>query len=97
MLQEFLLASYIKANEIGVPTSTNNIGAAITNGTKLLMSVMGGLALIALIWGAIQMSYSRGNPAGVHRARETILYACVGLIVAIAAFAIVTFITTKVK
>jgi threonine/homoserine/homoserine lactone efflux protein len=67
------------------------------NITQLAMGILGGLAIIFLIYGGIQMAYSRGNAKNVERARETILYAAVGLALAISAYAIVGFILDKVK
>ena len=82
----------IKANSIGVPTSTANIGQGIANIIKLMMSVVGSVALVFLIVGGLQLAFSTGNAKRVSQARETILYAVIGIIVAIAALAIVTFV-----
>lgn len=93
----YLSAVSIKANEIGLPTSTTNIGDAIANIVRLLMSLIGMLAIVFIIVGGLQLVYSTGDPARVKRGRETLIYACVGLVVAIASYAIVTFISNGVK
>ncbi len=82
----------ITASDIGVPCSTANLGQAVANGVALMMELMGGLALIFIIVGGLQYVLSGGDPKKTSTARETILYACVGLGVAIAGYAIVTFI-----
>lgn len=87
----------ITANEIGLPKSTANVGQIFANVTQLVMGALGGLAFIFLIYGGIQMAYSRGNAKNVEQARETILYSVVGIVVAIAGLAIVTFITSYIK
>jgi TRAP-type C4-dicarboxylate transport system permease small subunit len=87
----------VGAGEIGVSTTTGDLGKALANITQLIMGLLGGLAIVFLIYGGIQMAYSRGNSKSVETARETILYACVGLAVAIAGFAIVGFITGNIK
>jgi hypothetical protein len=84
----------IKASDINAPCSTPTLGDGIVNIIHLLMAVMGGLALIFIIVGGIQMVLSAGDSGRVKRARDTILYAAVGLVVAIAAYAIVSFIST---
>jgi len=63
----------------------------------LLMSIIGGLAMIFIIVGGIQMALSAGNSKRVAQARETILYSCVGLAVAIGALAITEFISGAVN
>jgi cytochrome b subunit of formate dehydrogenase len=83
----------IKANQIGVPTSTATVGAGLANIVKILMSVVGMLAIVFILVSGVQMAASAGNPKRFAQARETLLYAIVGLAVAIAAFAIVTFFT----
>jgi hypothetical protein len=87
----------LTANQIGLPTSTNNVGDVIANLVKIAMSVVGMLAVIAILVGALQYAYSAGDSKRTTQAKETIIYASVGLAVAIAALAIVTFITSYVK
>ena len=65
--------------------------------TQLAMSVMGSLAVIFIIVGGIQMAASAGDPKRFQRGRETVLYACVGLAIAISALAIVTFVAGSTK
>jgi type IV secretion system pilin len=85
-------SQYINANTIGIPCSTPNLGSAVANTVALVMSVLGGLALIFIIVGGLQYVLSAGNPKRATQARETILYAVIGLVVAIAGYAIVTFL-----
>jgi hypothetical protein len=91
------LAYNITPQEIGAPDSTTSIGGGITNAVKLLMSIVGSLAIIFLIIGGIQLSLSSGDSKRVQQARETILYSVVGVIVAISAYAITEFISGAVK
>jgi uncharacterized membrane protein len=87
----------ITADQIGLPTTTATVGDALVNITKLLMSAVGGLALIFIVVAGIQMALSAGNSKRFMQARETLLYAVVGLAVSIAALAIVTFISNSVN
>ncbi len=96
MLHHLLLGLSVTATEIGVPSSTSDIGAGLGNAIKLIMGIMGGLAIVFLLIGSIQMALSAGDTKRYTDARNTILYAVVGLVVAIGAYAIVTFVTTYV-
>lgn len=83
----------ITANQIGVPTSTATVGDGLANIVKILMSIIGMLAIVFILVSGIQMAASAGNPKRFAQARETLIYAIVGLAVAIGAYAIVTFLT----
>lgn len=60
--------------------------------TNVLLFIIGVLSVIMLIVGGIRYVVSGGNQQAVTSAKNTILYAIVGLIVAILAFAIVNFV-----
>ncbi len=85
----------IKGNETGLPGSTATISAGLTNIINILLGIIGGLAVIFIIIGGIQMITSAGEPLKYKQARETILYAVIGLVVALSAYAIVSFIAGK--
>jgi hypothetical protein len=87
----------IKATEIGIPTSTGTVGAGLANILNILMLVVGMLVVVFIIYAALQMTLSVGSPQRFAKAREQLLYAVVGLAVALGAFAIVKFVLTYVK
>lgn len=60
-----------------------------------MLFLIGALSVIMLIWGGIRYTISRGDSGEVNNAKNTILYAIVGLIVSILAFAIVNFVVAK--
>jgi hypothetical protein len=92
-----LAALSVNPNQIGVPTSTGDLGSGMTKVVSLLIYLIGSLSIIFLIVGGLQLALSGGSPARVKQGRETILYSCVGLVIAIAAQAVVLFITQSVK
>jgi hypothetical protein len=86
----------LKATDIGLPNSTQNIGGGLVHITEIVTYLVGGLAIIFIIVGGLQMVTSNGDPRRFATGRETIIYAMVGIAVAIASFAIVAFINSKV-
>jgi len=60
-----------------------------------LILVVGAVSVIMLIIGGLRYVLSAGNSTSVEGAKNTILFAIIGLIVAILAFAIVQFVVTK--
>lgn len=63
---------------------------------NVVLGIVGFVAVVMIIMGGISFITSQGDAAKVTRARNTILYGVIGLIVAILAFAIVNFVLTSV-
>ena len=64
---------------------------------NVLIYLVGAISVIVLIIGGLRYVVSGGNPAQVQGAKNTILYAIVGIVVTLAAFAIVSFVLTQFK
>lgn len=59
--------------------------------TNALMFILGAVAVIVIVIGGIMYVVSAGDPGKAKTAKDTILYAVVGLVVALMAGAIVNF------
>jgi hypothetical protein len=77
----------------GTPTElfngNNSIFRTIVN---VLLFIIGAISVIMLIIGGIRYTISNGDSGAVTSAKNTILYAIVGLIIAFLAFAIVNWV-----
>jgi hypothetical protein len=62
---------------------------------QIVFAVIGVIAVLIIVLGALTLVRSNGNPEGLSKARKTIIYAAVGLLVAIAAETIVSFIVGR--
>jgi len=60
-----------------------------------VLYVVGILAVVMVIIGGVQYTTSGGDSAAVTKAKNTILYGIVGLVIAILAYAIVNFVVGK--
>ena len=77
----------------GQPTELFDGGAAIIPRLiNLMLFIVGILAVIMLIWGGIRYTTSGGNANSVTAAKNTIMYAIIGLVIAIFAYAIVNWV-----
>lgn len=74
------------------PTSLTGTAGVFSTVTNVLLFIIGGVAVIMIIVGGLRYITSGGNSANVTAAKNTILYALVGVIVAILAFAAVNFV-----
>lgn len=59
---------------------------------QFVFGIVGIIAVIVIIIGGVFYVTSQGDPGKTKRARDTILYAAIGLVVSLLSFAIVTFI-----
>lgn len=75
---------------------SRSAGDLAKNFVNIMLFAVGILAVIMLIWGGIRYVLSGGDSGAVSSAKKTILYAVVGLIVAILAYAIVNFVITTI-
>ena len=59
---------------------------------NVLLFLIGAISVVMLVYGGIQYTLSSGDSGKVNNAKNTILYAIVGLVVALLAYAIVNFV-----
>lgn len=69
----------------------------ITNLVKVALTLVGTVALLFLIIGGFYYITSAGNPDNVGKAKQTILYSIIGLILAIVSYAIINFIINQIQ
>lgn len=63
---------------------------------NVVLSFVGIIAVGVIVYGGIIYTTSTGDSSKIHKAKNTILYGLVGLVVAIMAFAIVAFVNSSV-
>jgi len=62
-----------------------------------LILVIGAISVLMIIIGGLRYVLSAGQPQATAGAKDTILYAVVGVVVAILAFGIVQFVVTQIN
>ena len=77
------------------PPSLFGSGGIFQTVTNVLLFIIGAVSVIMLILGGIRYTISQGDSAAVTSAKNTILYAIIGLVVAILAYAAVNFVITS--
>jgi hypothetical protein len=100
-----LVSSVALASDVtnGAKAAQGSLNGSITVNSIIglvinLIMVFGcAMSVIVLIIGGLRYITSGGNASSVQGAKNTILYAIVGLVVSIAAYAIVSFVFTQFK
>lgn len=75
----------------GTQDLTDTLGTVI----NVLLFIVGAVAVIMIIFSGIQYVASSGDPARIKKAKDTLIYSIVGLVVALLAFAVVNFVLTS--
>ena len=80
------------ANNGDTPDTLFGTDSIFTGVVNTLLFVIGAVSVIMLIWGGIRYTTSAGNATNVTAAKNTIMYAIIGLIIAFVAYAIVNWV-----
>lgn len=75
--------------------STKTVQAIIPKVIKVILFLVGVAAVVMIVIGGIRYSVSAGNEKMITAAKHTIIYAVVGLVVAILGYAIVNFVSNS--
>ena len=80
----------------GNASNSNDLLKTVNIIINVIIGVIGFVAVVVIILGGVQYTTSAGDPGKVKKAKDTILYGIIGLVVAILAFAIVNFVLSSI-
>lgn len=96
-----MIQKIIAATNTTVPV--NNIPKVELNAATIgailsaVFTLVGGLAVLFLLVGAVRYVTSNGDQGQLTQAKNTILYAIIGIVVSLSAFAIVQFVVGQIS
>ncbi len=94
-LLEFFSQVNIDPNDLDIP-KTNADSGTVQILLELAFGVMGGIAFLVIVIAGMQYVLSRGEADKAAKAKNTIIYAAVGLVLAVLAFTLVRYIAGSV-
>lgn len=80
----------------GMPTELLGADGIFTRITSIALYVIGAISVIMLIWGGLRYILSGGDSKKITDAKNTVLYAIIGLIIAFLAYAIIRFVLNSI-
>ena len=80
----------------GVASTLTGDGGVFKTIVNTLLFIVGAVSVVMLIWGGIRYASSAGNANSVTSAKNTIIYAIVGLVIAFLAYAIVNWVLSGI-
>lgn len=87
----YTLLGQIDSGELGIPkvSADDTTWAAIVSGVFI---AIGGAAVLYLLLAALRYVTSGGDSGAIQQAKNAILYAAIGIVVAVSGFLIVQFV-----
>ena len=79
-----------------MPTELIGPEGVFTRIANVVLYIVGAISVIMLVWGGVRYIISGGDSKKITDAKNTILYAIIGLIIAVLAFAIVNFVLNAI-
>ncbi len=84
------------SNTGNVPENIDGNDGLVTKVVNILLWAIGLISVIMIIIGGIRYATSNGDSNAVTGAKNTIMYAVIGLVIAIFAYAIVNFVLVQI-
>lgn len=69
--------------------------ATVRTGLQIVFGVVGALALIYIVLAAFQLVASQGDPQNLAKARQSVIFALIGLVIALSAEVLVSFVIMR--
>lgn len=76
-------------------SSTSSLPAVLKKIVNVLLFIIGAVSVIMIVIGGLKYVTSNGDSSQVTSAKNTIMYAVIGVIVALLAYAIVNFVVAQ--
>ncbi len=62
----------------------------------VVFAALGAISVLMIVIGGFQYVISQGDPQRVAKAKDTIMYAVIGLVISLLSYAIVAFVITEI-
>lgn len=96
-MKDFLTTLAADAPSINpVGDEQNSLVGSVTGILNAIIGVLGLVCVVVIIMGGVNYMTSSGDAGKVKKAKDTILYGCIGLIVCVLAFAVVNFVISTI-
>ena len=91
-MKDTLIKIIAEGKKVDTVNDDTDLVTAVSNIISAVIAVLGIVCVIVMIIGGINYMTSSGDSGKVKKAKDTILYGLIGLVVCVLAFAIVNFV-----
>lgn len=89
------MAQSIGGNRVNLPTAS--FDATFPNIVSTVLGIAILLSVLFVVIGGFKYTTSNGSSEGIKKAKDTILYAIIGLVISLSAYVIVQFVLETIK
>ena len=97
MLSSLVKLAAIDASKAGVVEFNISGSQLLANVSSAAFGIAGAVAVIFIIIGGISYSPAAGEPGKIAKAKDTILYSVIGLVVVLVSFVAIQFVIGRFK
>jgi hypothetical protein len=91
-----IFTTYIAQTNLANPfPMVNADGSVVTTILDIVFGIFGAVAVLFIVIGGFRYVISSGDPKNTAKAKNTIIYALIGLLITLSATAIVNFVAGK--
>lgn len=94
-LKQRIMAATLNLGPLPKPTGVDD-GSKLQTILSLVFVILGAISLLVITIAGFMYTISHGDPKIIEQAKNSILYAVVGLVVSISAFAIINFVVGRI-
>ncbi len=91
-----IITSFATGQKVNTVDSKEDLTESITNIINAVIAVLGIVCVVVIIIGGVNYMTSSGDSGKVKKAKDTILYGVIGLVICVLAFAIVNFVIKNI-
>ena len=95
-MNNLILSILAKQSEIDPVDDDRDLKESVTGILNGVIAVLGLVCVVVMIIGGVTYMTSSGDAAKVKKAKDTILYGLIGLVVCVLAFALVNFVISNI-
>ncbi len=96
LLTKFAESQLPTVQPVGNDESGDTLVTSITGILNAVIGILGLVCVVVMIIGGVNYMTSSGDATKVKKAKDTILYGLIGLVVCVLAFALVNFVIVNV-
>lgn len=91
----YLAQVSIREDQIQIPKNLVSDSSSFAGILQVVFGLIGSLAVLMVVYGGLKYVISQGDPQATAKAKDTILYALIGVAVCVLAFSIVAFVGSR--
>ncbi|MDQ3094115.1 MAG: pilin [bacterium] len=91
-----IVAQTIDPGRLDIPQGDTINNSNVDDMLQIVFAIVGAIAFLIIVLAGLKYTLSQGNPQETAKAKNQIVYALVGMVIALLAFSIVRFVVKEI-